>query len=446
MALRDVLPRTWTERNGRASIGGVDLAGIAERFGTPAYVFDVAHIQSRLAEFSAALGDAGTPVYATKAFLCTALAELIAATGWWVDVVSVGEAAIARRGGVPPSRILLHGNAKSDAEIALAGDGEVAITVIDDLEEIERLEAAARQAGTAVDVMVRLNEYVDLDTHQKVLTSGRHAKFGLTPVDADRAIDRIASSERLRLRGLHMHAGSHITDPGLFGVIAERLVHRIAGHRSDFTSGPVVLDVGGGLASPYLRTDPAPTPGAVADAIRSALDRLDAARRIGPVEVMVEPGRALVANAAVLLYTVGVRKPLPVGGEMLALDGGLTDNPRPALYGSRYELLPAHRPDRGGDQRFRVFGRMCETDVMIDSVDLPGSISPGDRVVMPTAGAYTFSMSSRYNVLPRAPVLFVKDGEVREVVRRETIADLLSAQRSLGEARSWSSNGEQGGS
>ena len=439
MSLRDVLPKTWSERNGRASVGGVQLGAIAERFGTPVYVFDQKHLEDRLAEFRAAMGATGTPVYATKAFLCTALAEMLARSDWWVDVVSVGEAAIARRGGVPASRTLLHGNLKSAAEIELAVKGDVAITVVDSLGEIEDLEVAAGQAGRVIDVMVRLNEHMDLTTNRKVLTTGSNAKFGLTPDAADTAIERIAASGALRLRGAHLHAGSHIADPALFGVILDRLADLVMRNRSAFETSPVLLDVGGGLASPYLRTDPMPTPMAVADAIGSAL-RDGPASRIGPVHVMLEPGRALVANAAVLLYTVGVRKSLPVGGEMLALDGGLTDNPRPALYDSRYELLAVDRREAAHDHPFRVFGRMCETDVLLDSVLLPESVGEGDLVAMPTAGAYTFSMSSRYNVLPRPPVLFVSDGQVREVVRREALEDLLGGQKTLAEAEPWSCN------
>ena len=438
MALRDVLPRTWTQQAGRAAIGGVPLHAIAERFGTPAYVFDLTHLKRRLDEFAVAFGGFGTPVYATKAFLCTALAELIAPTGWWVDVVSVGAAVMERRGGVPASRILLHGNLKSEAEIDLAVEGRVAITVIDSLDEIDRLEARARMAGKIVDVMIRLNEAVDLVTNRKVLTTGGYAKFGLTPDAADTAVVRIAASRALRMRGVHLHAGSHISDPSLFGVILKRLAELVIRHRSAFPTSPVLLDVGGGLASPYLRDDPVVTPAAVARAIRSALETNRLRERIGPVRVMVEPGRALVANAAVLLYTVGVRKPLPVGGEMLALDGGLTDNPRPALYDSRYELLAADRLDLAPNHPFRVFGRMCETDVLLDAVELPDKVGPGDLVAMPTAGAYTFSMSSRYNALPRPPVLFVGDGKVREVVRRETTDEVLTGQRMLDEAEPWS--------
>lgn len=441
MALGDVLPLTWMEHNGRASVGGVDLAAVAERYGTPCYVFDAAHLEARLEEFEKALAGAGRPVYATKAFMCTALAAMIAPTGWWVDVVSAGELAMARRGGVPASRILLHGNLKTEEELELAASGRAAVTVIDSLGEIDLLEAKA--AGRPVDVMIRLNEHVDLVTNRKVLTTGGYAKFGLTPGAADAAADRIGGSAVLRLRGVHLHAGSHITDPSLFGVIFERLTEFVFRHRTAFTAAPVLLDVGGGLASPYLRTDPVVTPAEAADAVRWAMEVIEAEDRIGPLEVMMEPGRALVANAAVLLYRVGVRKPLPAGGEMLALDGGLTDNPRPALYDSRYELLAAEHLDRPADRSFRVFGRMCETDVMLDSVHLPGSVGPGDLAVMPAAGAYTFSMSSRYNALPRPPVLFVKDGEAREVVRRESLDDLLDGQLTMDEAEPWSDDGRR---
>lgn len=434
MALRDVLPLTWTPRHGRASIGGVRLSAIAEHFGTPAYLFDMAHLEARLDEFTDAFNGIGVPVYATKAFHCPALAEMVAARGWWVDVVSEGEAAIARMGGVPASRTLLHGNLKSESEIGLAASGEVGLTVIDSLDEITLLSRAARTAGRTVDVMIRLNESVDLVTNRKVLTTGDHAKFGLSPDAADQAVARVAASEVLRLRGLHLHAGSHIADPGMYGRILERLVAAVMRNRQAFVETPILLDVGGGMASPYLRTDPTISPAQVASALRSGLDSLEVEQRIGPVEVMIEPGRALVANAAVLLYTVGVRKPLPGGGELLALDGGLTDNPRPALYDSQYELLADSRLDEDADHPFRVFGRMCETDVLLEEVLLPAAMAPGDLVAMPAAGAYTFAMSSRYNVLPRPPVLFVKDGAVREVVRRETLEDMLASQRTLREA------------
>lgn len=438
MALRDVLPLTWTESDGRAHVGGVPLGAVAERYGTPAYVFDVAHLRRRFDEFTEALDGIGAPVYATKAFLCTALAELLAQVGWWADVVSLGEAENAHRGGVPPEKLILHGNLKTDAEIALAVRGEVAIVVVDSLGEIRRLSAAARAAGAVVDVMLRLNEDVDLATHPKVLTSGDEAKFGLVPTQASEAVALVDRDPHLRLRGVHLHVGSQATDPELYGVLVERLVEFVATHRTAFSVAPVLLDVGGGVASPYLRDDPVIEPAQVGAAMAKALAEADAEGRIGSVELMLEPGRAVVANAGVLLYRVGVRKPLPSGGELLSLDGGMTDNPRPALYGSQYELLAVERLDDPADTPFRVFGRMCESDVMLDQVRMPGDIAEGEVVAMPAAGAYTFSMSSRYNGIRRPPVLFVEDGIVREVVERETLEHVLAGELTLGAAEAWS--------
>ena len=440
MALQDVLPRTWSEADGAASLGGVALSAIAERFGTPAYVFDVAHVEERFAEYSTALDGVGTPVYATKAFLCTAFAELLAESGWWADVVSLGEAENVRRGGVGAERILLHGNLKTDEELELAVRGNVAIIVIDSLGELDRLISLASTSDVVVDVMIRLNEDLHLATHPKVLTSGEEAKFGLVPAEATEAVRRIAASRAVRMRGVHLHVGSQATDPSLYGVIVDRLVDFVSRHRDGFPISPILLDAGGGMAAPYLRNDPIVDPMLVADAMRDALVRSDASGRIGTTHLLLEPGRALVANAAVLLYTVGVRKPLPSGGEIIALDGGMADNPRPALYGSQYELLAVDRLDEQADGPFRVVGRLCESDVMLDRALLPDAIEPGDVVAMPAAGAYTFSMSSRYNGLRRPPVLFVKDGVVHEVVRRETIEDMLAGEARLDAASTWTYN------
>ena len=438
MALQDVLPQTWSVTDGRAALGGVGLDDIARRYGTPCYVYDQAHLENRLAEFAQALAGWGFGVYASKAFMCTALAEMLVAADWWADVASEGEAAAARAGGVPPGRLLLHGNLKTDRELRMAAEGAVAVTVIDSPDEAERLRRLAEGARRPVQVMVRLNQETGLRTHRKVLTSGADAKFGMTPAAAGEAAARIAASPRLSLRGAHLHAGSHIADPAVYGSIISALVEFAAAHRPLFEGEEVLLDAGGGMAAPYLRSDAFLTPGQAAEAVLAALDASRAEERLGRTSVMLEPGRAVAANAGVLLYTVGVRKPLPSGGELLALDGGMTDNPRPALYDSRYELLPAVASPGRETAPFRVFGRSCESDLMLDSVRLPADIGPGRTVVMPAAGAYAHSMSSRYNALPRPPVLFVKDGEVREVVCRETPAELLGGQRGLRDAPAWS--------
>ena len=444
MALQDVLPQTWTETDGRAEMGGVPLDDLARRYGTPAYVYDLAHLENRLAEFTEAFAGWGIPVYASKAFMCTALAELLAEAGWWVDVASAGEVALARSGGVASGRLLLHGNLKTDEELRLAIDGSVGLIAVDSLHEAGRLQRLAEtaQSPEPAAVMVRLNVETGLRTHRKVLTSGADAKFGMPPAVAGEAASRLADAPGLRLRGAHLHAGSHIADPAVYGAIVSALVEFAAAHRPAFREEPVLLNVGGGMAAPYLRSDPFPTPGQTAGAIAAALADCRAEKRLGPVTVMLEPGRSLVANAGVLLYTAGVRKTLPGGGEMLALDGGMTDNPRPALYGSRYELLPAVRSPGGEAARFQVFGRSCESDLLLDGAELPADMGPGRTVAMPAAGAYSYSMSSRYNALPRPPVLFVKNGKAREVVCRESPADLLGGQRGLRAAPAWSPEDE----
>lgn len=444
MALQDVLPQTWTETGGRAAVGGVPLDELARRYGTPAYVYDQAHLENRLAEYAAAFAGWGIPVYASKAFMCAALAELLAESEWWVDAASAGEAALARAGGVEAGRLLLHGNLKTDEELRLAADGSVGLIAVDSLHEAGRLRrlAEASPSPRPVSVLLRLNQETGLRTHRKVLTSGADAKFGMPPAVAGEAAALLAASPGLRLRGAHLHAGSHIADPAVYGAIVSALVEFAAAHRPAFRGEPILLNVGGGMAAPYLRSDPFPTPGQVAGAVAAALADRRAEKRLGPVAVMLEPGRSLAANAGVLLYTAGVRKTLPGGGEMLALDGGMTDNPRPALYGSRYELLPAVRsPDGTGTLRFQVFGRSCESDLLLDGAELPADLGPGRTVVMPAAGAYAHSMSSRYNALPRPPVLFVKNGEAREVVCRESPADLLGGQRGLRAAPAWSPGG-----
>ena len=339
-----------------------------------------------------------------------------------------------------PKEFYCTGNLKTDEELSLAVRGDVAIIVIDSLGELDRLISSASASDVVVDVMIRLNEDLHLATHPKVLTSGEDAKFGLVPAEATEAVGRIAASPAVRMRGVHLHVGSQAADPSLYGVIVDRLVDFVSRHRDGFPISPILLDAGGGIAAPYLRTDPIVDPMSVADAMRDALVRSDAGGRIGTTHLLLEPGRALVANAAVLLYTVGVRKPLPSGGEIIALDGGMTDNPRPALYGSQYELLAVDRLDEQADGPFRVVGRLCESDVMLDRALLPDAIEPGDVVAMPAAGAYTFSMSSRYNGLRRPPVLFVKDGVVHEVVRRETIEDVFAGEARLDAASTWTYN------
>lgn len=424
MTLSHVLPDSWRAENGCARIGGVKLTALADRFGTPAYIVDESHVRARLASYRDAFGAETTLVYAGKAFLCRALVQLLDGAGWWVDVVSAGELEIARQGGMDGSRILMHGNAKPEAELMCAIEAGIGRVVVDHPEELDTLAHCAEKGGGEARVLLRLNADVAAITHPKVKTTGQGAQFGMDAPTAARAAADVRRGSALRLAGIHIHVGSQIRDLDTYGRAAKAAVDFVTPLRDHF-DGTVELDLGGGLAVPYLRSDPTLTPAALADAIFTGLEAARAADRIGAYRLLVEPGRSVIANAGVTLYRTQARKRLPQGRELVAVDGGMSDNPRPALYGARYEVLCAERPTAVHDRSFRVVGRHCETgDVVSDEALLPADTAPGELLLVPATGAYGYSMSSRYNGVGRPPVVFVRDGHAREVIRRETLDDL----------------------
>jgi len=415
-------------------MGGIALGELAERFGTPLFVVDERHVEDRLRSFRAGFGPEAELIYAGKAFLCGALVQLLDREGWLVDAVSAGELALARRAGLDGSRVVLHGNAKTDAELAQAVRDEVGRVVVDHLAEIDLLAAQNLELGRSghpIRVLLRLNVDLEPDTHEKVTTVGPTAHFGMEPETAARAAQLVHDAEGLSLVGVHIHAGSQIRDLRVFRRAAEALVGFVAPLRERFAS-VVELDLGGGLAVPYLAGDQAPSPREYADAVIGGLRGARAEERVGPYRILVEPGRSVIANAGVTLYRVQARKTLPGLGRVLALDGGLSDNPRPSLYDARYEVFNASRLSQAHDTSFRVVGRHCESgDVIAPSAPLPSDTDRGDLIVLPATGAYVYSMSSRYNGVGRSPVVFVRDGDVREVVRRETDDDMLACDTAL---------------
>ncbi|MGH8873707.1 MAG: diaminopimelate decarboxylase [Acidimicrobiia bacterium] len=400
MSSADILPITWREAGGRGSVGGMPIDELADRHGTPLYVVDVAHLRHRMDELRAAFGPETTLAYAAKAFFCPAMAELIAPTDWWVDVVSLGEARVAVAGGVPVGRQLFHGNAKTEEEVRFAVDaGRV---VVDDPEEVERLPGRAA-------LLLRLNVDVGADTHPKIRTSGAGVQFGMDRAAAERAL-HLASRRAAEVTGVHAHVGSQISDPDTYRRTVEVLSEFIESHRDAFPD-LVDLDVGGGFHVPYLPDDQVIPAERHARVIREAADL--AARRLGEVRLWVEPGRCVTATAGLTLYRVVSRK-----GDILAVDGGLSDNLRPALYGARYQAMV---PTRTGpsERPFRLVGRHCEAgDVLVPEVHLPASTGPGDLVVVPVTGAYGFTMASHYNLVDRPAVVFVEDGADQVAVPR----------------------------
>ena len=390
---------------GRLEIGGCDVVELARRFGTPAYVYAQRDIRDRAREFMhafAARTERFDVVYASKALPCTAVHRILSAEGLSCDVASGGELYLALRGGFAPERIYMHGNNKTEAELAYALERGVGHIVVDSFDEIERLErlVAGRQR-----VMLRITPGITASTHASIQTGQVDSKFGFGMDDAAEAIDRCRSSRRLELCGLHAHIGSQLFDLEPY----ERLAELLAG-MGDYP----LLNLGGGLGIAYTAEDEPPTVDEYAEALlRGAPDG---------VTVLCEPGRSLVGNAGITLYEIGTVKEVPGVRTYVAVDGGMSDNLRPMLYGARYEAEIVDRP--GGDSLCTVAGMHCESgDILIRDVLLDDP-RPGDLLAVPATGAYGHAMANNYNALPRPPVVFCSSGSARAVVRRETYEDL----------------------
>ncbi|TML31660.1 MAG: diaminopimelate decarboxylase [Actinobacteria bacterium] len=397
---------------GRLEVGGCDALELAREHGTPAYVVAEDDLRARARAFQQALAarhDDFEVLFASKAFPCTAAYRLFAAEGLSCDVASGGELHMALAGGFEPARIYLHGNAKSEAELRQALEAGVGHVVIDNFDDVDRLERLVGP-GNSQRVLVRVTPGIKPSTHDFVSTGHIDSKFGLELDDARAAIDRLRSSDRLELRGIHIHIGSQIFELGSF----RRAIEAIAG-LGEFP----VYDLGGGLGVAYTAEDEPPSIEAYIEAkVAAAHEALGRERRL-----LIEPGRALVANAGVTLYTIEtVKRGLST---YVGVDGGMSDNLRPMLYGSVYEAAIADRLDPGGEL-CQVAGKHCESgDVVVHDVHLHEP-RPGDVLVTPATGAYGHAMANNYNGVPRPPVVFCRDGDARVVVRRETYDDLLS--------------------
>jgi diaminopimelate decarboxylase len=386
---------------GRLEIGGCDVFELAEEFGTPAYVYAEDDIRARARGYMTAFRSrtqAFEVVYASKAFPCTAVFRLLAEEGLSFDVASGGELYLALRGGVAPERIYMHGNNKTEAEIAMGVEAGVGHIVADSFDELERLERVAPGQR----ILLRVTPGIRPTTHDHIATGQSDSKFGFGLDEVPRAIDSIRT---LELVGLHAHLGSQIFDLGPYEKLAEVLTGM-----GDYP----LLNLGGGLGIAYTAEDEPPNVEDYAETlVNGAPDG---------VRVLCEPGRSLVGNAGVTLYRVGTVKHIPGVRTYVAVDGGMSDNPRPILYGARYEAEIADR--FGGDVLCTVAGMHCESgDILVRDVMLDDP-RPGDLLVTPATGAYAHAMASNYNALRRPPVIFCAGGDARVVVRRETYEDL----------------------
>jgi diaminopimelate decarboxylase len=411
---RHLLPDTAAVgRDGRLSVGGVDLLDLAEEHGTPLFVYDEEHLRARCREAVTAFGDG--VAYGSKAFLCLAMARLVHEEGMRVDVATGGELHVVLAAGVPPERIVLHGNNKSADELRRAHELGIRV-VVDSFDEVARLESLYDEDGRATRVMVRITPGVEAHTHEYVMTGQVDSKFGLglASGDATRAVEHVRLHPAFDLVGIHAHIGSQIFLLRSF----EKAVEVLAAFVEPLGVGELCL--GGGLGVPYVEGEEAPTITEWAAVLHAACASAGITAR-----VTVEPGRAVAAAAGLTLYRVGTVKEIPEVRTYVSVDGGMSDNPRPVLYGSGYEaFLPratlAERP-----RTVTVVGKHCESgDIVVRDAHVPADLAVGDVLCTPVTGAYGHSMASNYNKVTRPPVVFVRDGAARVVVRRETLDDL----------------------
>jgi len=412
---RYLLPDTAEARDGRLFIGGCDTLELADRFGTLLFVYDEQHLRNRCREAVSGFGEG--VAYASKAFLCTAIARLVHEEQMWLDVASGGELHVALRAGVPARRLVFHGNNKSDEELRLALEVGVGRIVVDSFDELDRLALLHAEGFPTPDVLIRVTPGVEAHTHDFVRTGQDDTKFGFTVSTgaAEQAIDRARDASAMRLVGLHAHIGSQIFDLDSLAESA-RIVARLAA-----PYGLPELSIGGGLGVPYVEGESAPSISEWAAAVRDACDAEGVHAR-----VTAEPGRSIVAAAAVTLYRIGTIKSIPGIRTYVAVDGGMSDNPRPVLYGSGYETFLPRAVEAARPSTVRVVGKHCESgDVLVEDGAVPVDIAIGDVLATPVTGAYGHSMGSNYNKVLRPAVVFCRDGEARLVVRQETYDDLM---------------------
>ena len=402
--------------NGQLLIGGCDTLELAREFGTPVFAYDEEHLRARCREAVSAFGHHAT--YATKAFLCKAMAKLAYEEGMGLDVASGGEIHTCLAAGVPPERLVFHGNNKSLNELRQARSAGVGRIVVDSFDELTRLEALHGEDGLVPKVLLRVTPGVKAETHEYIATGQDDSKFGFTVSTgaAAQAVEKAQASSAVELIGIHAHIGSQVFRADSFAA-AVQVLGRFA---EPF--GLPELVVGGGLGVPYVEGEEGATITQWSAIIKRAVEEAGITASIG-----IEPGRSVAAAAAVSLYEVGTLKDLPGIRTYLSVDGGMSDNPRPVLYGSGYEAFLPRAVAADRQREVRMVGKHCESgDLLIREAKVPADVMVGDIVATAVTGAYGHSMGSNYNKILRPPVVFCRDGDARLVVRRETYDDLLS--------------------
>ncbi|MFI6152386.1 diaminopimelate decarboxylase [Kitasatospora sp. NPDC051170] len=427
-------PKVWSrtvarDAEGVVTVGGMDVKRVAAEFGTPAYVMDEEDFRGRARAWRDAFGTEADVYYAGKAFLSKAVVRWLHEEGLNLDVCSTGELAVALAAGMPPERIALHGNNKSVDELEHAVKTGVGHVVVDSYQEIERLAAVAARQGVRQKVLIRVTVGVEAHTHEFIATAHEDQKFGLSLNGgaAAEAVRRVLGHpDGLELVGIHSHIGSQIFDMAGFEVAARRVVGLLAEVRDEHGVELPGIDLGGGLGIAYTSDDDPREPAEIAAALAEIVRRECAAANLSAPRLSVEPGRAIVGPTAFTLYEVGTVKPLEGLRTYVSVDGGMSDNIRTALYDAEYSVALVSRTSEAAPMLVRVVGKHCESgDIVVKDAFLPADLAPGDLIAVPATGAYCRSMSSNYNHALRPPVLAVKDGAARVIVRRETEEDLL---------------------
>jgi diaminopimelate decarboxylase len=413
-------PQTASVTDGELRIGGVGVRELTAEFGTPAYYLDETEFVARCQEWREALPD-GEVHYAGKAFLCPEVVRWLDRIGLYLDVCTGGELIVALAGGIDPAKVVFHGNNKSESELNRAVSVGVGCIVVDSFTEISRLSVIARDAGMKQNVMVRITPGVTAHTHKFIDTGGDDSKFGfsINAGLAAAAVRQVLDDPALELVGLHSHIGSQITDLAGFRLAARRMAAFLSA--TEWSEGVRIgkLNLGGGLGIGYHPGDPLPpSPAELIAALRASVP--------DHVQLAVEPGRSIAGPTTVAVYEVGTIKEVPGVRTYVSVDGGISDNPRPAMYGTVYTAVLASRSSAAAVRPMTIVGKHCESgDILVHDLPLPGDLHPGDLLAIPSSGAYQRSMASNYNHVPRPPVIAIRDAAPRVIVRRETEADLL---------------------
>ncbi len=429
--------RLWSRTVSRSADGVLQVAGLGvdelvRQTGTPVYAVDEADFRARARAFAEAF--AGWEIYyAGKSFLTTRVARWVAEEGLSLDVCSGNELAVALRGGMDPARLGLHGNNKSADELRYAISSGIGRIIVDSLDEISRLESILTELDARVYVLVRVTTGVEAHTHEYIATAHEDQKFGFSIQggQALMALVRCQQSPRIDLRGIHSHIGSQIFDTGAFEVAARRTMRLMSQFRQATGIDLPELDLGGGFGIAYTADDSPSTPDALSASLREIVEHERRGYGLAEPHYSIEPGRAISGPTTMAVYTVGTVKTVDLEGGAqrvyVSVDGGMSDNIRPALYAAEYSAVVANRASSAAPVLCRVVGKHCEGgDILVRDVFLPGDVRPGDLIAVPASGAYSRSMASNYNMATKPPVVSVKDGEVTTLLRRETLDDLLA--------------------